>query len=85
MPKNYTEGSLYVRIENAVKDHLITKEMSQWAHEVRLDANDQRHATESATLPTPEEAKRVIDFATALAEFIFVLPSRVQKGIAHEN
>ena len=39
--KDYTEGSLYSRIDKAVEDRLITKEMAAWAHEVRLDANDQ--------------------------------------------
>jgi hypothetical protein len=81
--KGYSEGSLYTRIEKAVHEHLITKEMAQWAHEVRLDANDQRHADEVAQLPTVDEARRAIDFATALAEFLFVLPCRVQRGIAH--
>ena len=81
--KGYADGSLYARIEKAVHEHLITKEMAQWAHEVRLDANDQRHADEVASLPTADEARRAIDFATALAEFLFVLPSRVQRGIAH--
>ena len=28
--KNYKEGSLYERIERAVKDKLITSEMAQW-------------------------------------------------------
>lgn len=46
--KGYKDGSLYQRIENAAKDHLITNEMSKWAHDVRLDANDQRHADENA-------------------------------------
>ena len=55
--------------------------MAHWAHEVRLDANDQRHADQAADLPTTEDAKRVIDFASAFAEFLFVLPSRVQRGI----
>jgi hypothetical protein len=85
--KNYTEGSLYARIEKAAEDHAITQDMATWAHEVRLDANDQRHADEAANLPTQDDAKRVIDFAAALAEILFVLPSRVQRGIsqAHEN
>ena len=78
--KKYTTGSLYQRIEQAVKDHLITQEMAHWADEVRLDANDQRHADESANLPRMEDAERVIDFARALAEFLFVLPTRVQHG-----
>jgi hypothetical protein len=55
--------------------------MAQWAHDIRLDANDQRHADENALLPTIDDAKRVIEFAIALAQFIFVLPARVQRGI----
>lgn len=82
--KGYTQGSLYQRIESAVSDHLITAEMATWAHEVRLDANDQRHADEDADLPTEQDAKRVIEFSSALAEYLFVLPSRIQRGL-HEN
>lgn len=79
--KGYTSGSQYSRIEKAAEDHVITKDMSQWAHEVRLDANDQRHSDEAAELPGAADASRAIDFALALAELLFVLPSRVQRGI----
>ena len=81
--KGYTEGSLYARIEKAANDHLITKEMAQWAHDVRLDANDQRHADDEAPLPVEEDARRATNFAAALAEFLFVLPSRIQRGRSH--
>lgn len=80
--KGYKDGSLYTRIEQAAKDHLITTDMAKWAHDVRLDANDQRHADDNAPLPTVEDANRCVDFAQALAQFMFVLPSRVQRGIA---
>jgi hypothetical protein len=79
--KGYTEGSLYSRIEKAAADHLITPDMAAWAHEVRLDANDQRHADQAVALPNQQDAIRVLDFANALAEFLFVLPSRVQRGL----
>jgi len=79
--RGYTEGSLYSRIEKAATDHVITGDMAKWAHEVRLDANDQRHADQTAALPTPEDASRSIDFGTALAEIMFVLPARVRRGI----
>ena len=49
--KGHKDGSLYERIDAAADDHLITSEMAEWAHEIRLDANDQRHADESAELP----------------------------------
>lgn len=79
--KGYKDGSLYSRIEKAAKDHLITEAMSQWAHQIRLEANDQRHADDNASLPTEEDAKRVVEFAIALGEFLFVLPNRVQSAI----
>ena len=77
--KGFKDGRLYDRIKAAANDHLITSEMAEWAHEVRLDANDQRHADESAELPTKPEAQKCIDFTTALGEFLFVLP-RVERA-----
>jgi Domain of unknown function (DUF4145) len=78
--KGYKDGSLYSRIDKAAEDHTITKEMAAWAHEIRLDANDQRHADENADLPTTTDAERVIEFASALAQFLFVLPAIIERG-----
>lgn len=80
--KGYKEGSLYERINKASKEHLITEGMAKWAHKVRLDANGQRHADDKIVLPTVEDAKHTLDFAKALGQFLFVLPSKVEKGIA---
>lgn len=79
--QGYSEGSLYSRIDQAVEEGLITSEMGRWAHDVRLDANEPRHADEDAPLPTPKAAAKAVDFAEALGEFLFVLPARVQRGI----
>jgi len=78
--KGYTEGNLYSRIDSAAQKHLITQEMAAWAHEIRLDANDQRHADEEAPLPSEADAEKAIEFARALAQFLYVLPARVQRG-----
>ena len=78
--KGYLKGSLNDRIDEASKKHLITEEMAAWAHEIRLDANDQRHADENAPLPTQDDANKVIEFAQALAQFLYVLPARVARG-----
>ena len=51
--KNYKDGTLYSRIQQAADDHLITSEMAKWAHQVSLDANEPRHADEAAPLPIP--------------------------------
>jgi hypothetical protein len=78
--KGLKDGSLFKRIEEAAASHLITVEMAAWAHDVRLDANDQRHTDEDGALPDEADAKKAIDFALALAQFLFVLPARVAKG-----
>jgi hypothetical protein len=84
--RGLTEGSLYARIKQAVEQHLLTPDMGEWAHDVRLDANDQRHADTQATPPTVADAKRCLEFAKALGDILFVLPARVTRGkkTAHE-
>jgi hypothetical protein len=81
--KGLKEGSLYKRIETAAKEHLITAEMAEWAHEIRLDANDQRHDDENGALPDEADARKSIEFVMALAQFLFVLPARVARGRAN--
>jgi hypothetical protein len=78
--KKYEQGSLYERIERAAQDGVITKEMAALAHDVRLDANDQRHSDLAAQNPTSHDARRCFDFAEALAEMMFVLPGRVKRA-----
>jgi hypothetical protein len=80
--KGLKDGSLYKRIDKAAADHLITAEMAAWAHEVRLDANDQRHVDDAGALPDEADARKSIDFTMALAQFLFVLPARVAEGRA---
>ncbi len=78
--KGYKDGSLNDRIRKAAADHLITAEMAEWAHEVRLDSNEQRHADEDAPFPSESDARRTVEFTKALGEFLFVLPARVTRG-----
>ena len=78
--KGLKTGSLYSRIDKAAADHLITDEMAAWAHEVRLKANELRHADEDAPLPTRQDAEKVIEFTQGLAQFLFVLPAMVTRG-----
>jgi hypothetical protein len=78
--KGYKDGSLNKRIEEAAAQNLITPEMAFWAHDIRLGANDQRHADDAAPLPTEAEVDKALEFATALAEFLYVLPAMVTRG-----
>jgi hypothetical protein len=78
--KGLINGNLYSRINKAAEDGLITSEMKEWAHDVRLNANEQRHADPSRPLPTKDDANRCLDFTKALGEFMFSLPARVARG-----
>ena len=79
--KNHKEGNLYSRIDKAATEHVITQDMATWAHEVRLDANDQRHADETAFLPSEADAKKCIQFVAALGQILFVLPAMIKRGL----
>src|SRR6202034_568434 len=78
--RNYKEGSLFSRIRKADTDGVLTAQMAKWADDIRLDANDERHADEQARDKTPEDANRCLEFADALADLLFVLPARVKRG-----
>jgi len=68
------DGSVYKRIDEAVSQHILTAAMGEWAHEVRLGANRPRHSD-------AENPHVSLEQAEALAHFLFVLSSRVNKGI----
>jgi hypothetical protein len=51
--------------------------MGEWAHEVRLGSNRPRHADENSPHVSDEEAKQSVEFAEALANFLFVLTARI--------
>lgn len=79
--RGLTEGSLYIRIDQAVEQNLITEDMSKWAHHVRLEANAQRHADENDPLPTSTDADRCLEFAITLGRILYELPELVSHGL----
>jgi hypothetical protein len=81
--KGHQEGTLNQRINKAVEDHLLTQEMGDWAHHVRLEANDPRHADKDADIPTQEQAEQSIEFTEALAEILFVLNTQGSQRLTY--
>jgi Domain of unknown function (DUF4145) len=73
------DGSLYKRIDETVNAGVLTKRMAEWAHRVRLDANNPRHADEQTPHMSADEARRAFEFAEALGDFLYVLPSRMPR------
>jgi hypothetical protein len=76
------DGSVYSRIDQAVEQHILTAAMGEWAHEVRLGSNRPRHADEENPHVSSKEARQSVEFAEMLGHFLFVLSSRVKRGIA---
>ncbi len=76
------EGSVYSRIDEAVDQHILTADMGKWAHEVRLGSNRPRHSDKENPHVSPQQARQSVEFAEALGHFLFVLSSRVNRGIA---
>jgi hypothetical protein len=79
--KGFIDGSLYKRIDEAAGANIITPDMAKWAHRVRLDANEQRHADTESDLPTTLDAQQGVEFTKTLAELMFTLPGKVDKGL----
>ncbi|UXN69921.1 DUF4145 domain-containing protein [Devosia neptuniae] len=75
------DGSLYQRIDEALNQNILTKNMADWAHEVRLGSNRPRHADASGPHVTADEAQQSVNFAEALGNFLFVLTARIERGI----
>jgi hypothetical protein len=79
--KGYTEGTLYSRIDSAKADAILTAGMAEWAHSVRLGSNRPRHADKDSPHVSPEDARRSVDFAEALGNFLFVLTSQIEAAL----
>ncbi len=78
---NYTEGLLCSRIDKAFEEHHLTKGMADWAHSVRLGSNRPRHSDENEPHVSVAEARRSVDFAEALGNFLFVLTAQIKRGM----
>ena len=80
--KELVEGSVYNRIDQAVKQGILTSDMADWAHEVRLGSNRPRHADKDAPHVTQDEAAQAVEFTRTLGHILYVLPERVRRGKA---
>ena len=77
----YEKGSLYDRIDKALEDRVLTQGMADWAHSVRLGSNRPRHADKDSPHVSAADAKRSVDFAEALGNFLFVLSAQIAEAV----
>lgn len=79
--KKLFKDSLDNSIKQASEKGAITKEMASWADQIRIVGNKSSHADTEDFSPTSEDARICVEFAKALAEYLFVLPARVLRGV----
>lgn len=77
--KGYREGTLFERIDQALKDKLITQDMARWAKILPLDSINRRYADTGPELPQQDDAGVCLHFAQSLALMMFTLPMQMGK------
>ncbi|MCB9983289.1 MAG: DUF4145 domain-containing protein [Rhodospirillales bacterium] len=78
--KGYEDGWLNDRITKAAEDGLFTKDMAEWAHMVRLEANNPRHADKKRPHMSTNDAEQALTFANALGMVLYELPAKIALG-----
>lgn len=71
------KGMLEQRIKALVTKGLISPAIADWAHEVRLGANEGMHEADDLTA---EEAEGLRDFAEVFLTNVYTLPARMARG-----
>ena len=62
------------RIDKLAADHRITKDMQDWAHELRLDGNEALHGDEDATEEMTDQMHHLTHF---LLVYLYNLPQQI--------
>ena len=71
------EGSLHDRIKEAAEKQMLTPEMAEWAHQIRLDGNDAAHDE----VPFSEDdAKKLAQFTQLVFLYLFTLPGMLKEA-----
>lgn len=79
--KGFKKGDLKSRIKEAAENGAITADMEKWSHLVRLSSNLERHPKDKTKPPDTDDRKDMIDFALAMAHYLYVMPAMVKKGM----
>jgi hypothetical protein len=76
--KGAKKGRLADQIDELFEKEVITKDIKDWAHEIRLTGNVGAHPDEDGLQSVkPEEANELIDFMEQYLNYVYVLPAKV--------
>lgn len=76
---NGTPWKLEKRIDKLSNDGKITKDIAEWAHQIRIDGNDALHENNAS----PEDAESLRDLTKYVLMYLYALPEQVR--IARER
>ncbi len=68
--------NIYQRIEAVAAKGLLTPDLKEWAHELRLGGADAAHDLDPFT---QEEADELLDFAELYLTYVYTLPMRLKE------
>lgn len=68
------DKKLYQQIDELFRNGVITKDIQEWAHEVRFLGNDAAHP--SKNMVSEDDAKDILDLLDSLCEVLYVAPAK---------
>ena len=71
------QGTLFERIQEAAKQHHLTPDLANWAHQIRLDGNDAAHEEEPFS---QDDAERLSVFTDMVLRYLFTLPGMLKQA-----
>ncbi len=84
--KGASNGNLKEQIDDLGTKGVLHPLMQEWAHEVRLLANDSAHPDASVPLPvTPQDARDIINFLDFLMHYLYDLPHQISEYRQRKN
>lgn len=76
-PEHDDERTLYTHIEAAKDNGGLTKELAEWAHEIRGLGNEATHEEE----PFPQDDAQMLDqFTELMLTYLFTLPGKLKEA-----
>lgn len=71
-----TSGNLKKMIDELVTQSILPEIVAEWAHTIRMIANENVHGGEKSS---PDEANELLEFTTILLELLYSYPARIKR------
>lgn len=81
-PSEIEAWKLEKRIDKLADAGLITKDLKEWAHKIRLEGNEAVHEIEN---PTKEQAEELRLFTELVLTYLFTLPHKVKANMPSDG